>query len=249
MSEQLANRKQEKPVTTSVIITETPFDKRCCCWFCGEPSHVDFIFPPRNSATSYHENKYLVLSCPHPIISVPCCGECQKLAKKARVDNIWAVNSVVKKELLKRYAKDLAIGVNWTQQELASSEFEQGNFAGFARSAWFIYEVAKGRVSYLSWALIVDGIELDESVNELDQLESFHFDDVIYPSIGDAIEHYATIFLLDAQYVSAVLQQLSSGNIDEKSFAQAIRFCRLLVNATSNERKVAFNALVMENQQ
>jgi len=249
LSEQLASNKLEKTVTTSVIITETPFDKRCCCWFCGEPNHVDFIFPPLSSPKSYHENKYLVLSCPHPVISVPCCGECHKLANKARVDNIWAVNSVVKKQLLKRHAKDLAIGVNWTQEELSLSEFEQGNFAGFARSAWFIYEVAKGRVSYLSWALVVDGIELDDSVNEIDQLEIFYFDDVTYPSIGDAIEHYANIFLLDPQYFSAVLQQLSGGNIDAKSFAQAIRFCRLLVNATSNERKVAFNALVMESQQ
>ena len=71
----------------------------------------------------------------------------------------------------------------------------------------------------------------------------------MYPSIGDAIEHYADIFLLDSHYVSAVLQQLSDGDIDTKSFAQAIRFCRLLVNATSNERKVAFTALVTESQQ
>jgi hypothetical protein len=246
LSEQLTNSKLEKAAATSVIITETPFDKRCCCWFCGEPSHVDFIFPPQ---TSYHENKYLVLSCPHPTISVPCCAECQKLASKARADNIWAVNAIVKKQLLKRHAKDLAIGVNWTQAELASSEFEQGNFAGFARSAWFIYEVAKGRVSYLSWPLVVNGIELDDSANDFDQQEVFHFDDVTYPSIGDAIEHYAKIFLIDPQYVSAVLQQLSDGKLDAKHFAQAIRFCRLLVNATSTERKVAFNALVMKKQQ
>jgi hypothetical protein len=234
-------------VTTSVIITETPFDKRCCCWFCGEPSHVDFIFPPVSSPTTYHENQYLVLNCPHPAISVPCCGECYKLANKAQVDNIWAVNSVVKKQLLKRHAKDLAIGVNWTQEELASSEFEQGNFAGFARSAWFIYEVAKERVNYLSWPLVVNGIELCDSINEVEQLTHFNFDDVTYPSIGDAIEHYANIFLLDPQYFSAVLQQLSDREINVKTFAQAIRFCRLLVNATSNERKSAFKALVLEN--
>jgi len=179
---------------------------------------------------------------------VPSCGECHKLASKARVDNIWAVNSVVKKQLFKRHAKDLAIGVNWTQEELASSEFEQGNFAGFARSAWFIYEVAKERVSYLSWPLVVNGVEMCDSVNEVDQLANFHFDDVTYPSIGDAIEHYANIFLLDPQYFSAVLQQLSDGEVDVKSFAKAIRFCRLLVNATTNERKSAFNALVLESQ-
>jgi len=256
LSENIAKSKLVKsviePVTTSVVITETPFDKRYCCWFCGEPSHVDFVFPTNSSLAdntpyTYQDTKYLLLSCPHPKISVPCCGECQKIASKAQVDNIWAVNSFLKKQLIKRYAKDLAIGVNWTQQELSSSEFEQGSFSGFAKSAWFIYEVAKGRVSYIGWPLVADGIVLDNSVHEIEQVETFHFDGVMYPSINDAVEHYGNIFLLDQQYVNAVLQQLSHGDIDVKSFAQAIRFCRLLVNATPNERRVALNTLISQS--
>jgi len=239
---QLAN-----PVATSVIVTETPFNKRHCCWFCGEPNNTHFIFPSHSSLSSYQGDKSLLVTCPHPVISVPCCGECHKLAKKARVHTIWAVKDFVKKQLIRRYAKDLAIGINWTQQELANSEFEQGNFAGFAKSAWFIYEVAKERVNYLSWPLVANGIELNEL--ELDEkvTEEFSFDGVIYPSLADAINHYAKTFLLDEHYVSEVLQHLGNGDIDQSSFARAVRFCRLLVNATPIERKVALKALIAEN--
>ncbi|ALO34354.1 hypothetical protein CMT41_06115 [Colwellia sp. MT41] len=225
-----------------VAIIETPFSKRHCCWFCGEPSQVSFIFPAI-SATSANETKqYLLRSCSHPVISVPTCYECQQLAKNNHEENIWAVKHLVKRQLLKRYAKDLAIGIQWSEQELASSEFEQGNFAGFARSAWFMYEVAKERVNYLGWPLVVHGIELNE--DELVAADTFSFDGVLYPSLAEAINHYAKVFLLDEPYVMAVLQYMSHGDIDEKSFAQAVRFCRLLVNATANERKVAFKALM-----
>lgn len=237
-------RELAKLVTNSVVITETPFNKRHCCWFCGEPNHGEFVFPFHEVKTNSFDYNYLVLSCPHPTISIPSCGECRKIAKKAQVDNIWAVSVHVKKQLLKNYSKDLAIGINWTQEELATNEFEQGNFAGFAKSAWFMYEVAKGRVNYLAWPLVVNGIELKVIDYEVIQVESFSFDGVLYPSLPDAIKHYATVFLLDEPYIFAVLQHISGGDINQKSFAQAVRFCRLLVNATLNERKVAFKDLV-----
>ena len=248
MSEQLGHSKLEKSVITPVVITETPFNKRHCCWFCGEPSHVAFIFPPYSSPFSYESNKYLSLSSSNPVISLPSCRECQQLANKSKENIISVVKSYVKQQLLKRYAKDLAIGVNWTKEELATSEFDQGNFAGFARSAWFMYEVAKARVSYLGWPLVANGIELEEIDLEELQVETFNFDGVLYPSLSDAIAHYAKIFLLDEHYVIAVLQHLGNGDIDEKSFAQAVRFCRLLVNASPNERQMAFKALVAKNQ-
>ncbi|KGJ97104.1 hypothetical protein [Colwellia psychrerythraea] len=236
-----------KSATRSVAITETPFDKRHCCWFCGEPNNGAFVFPSNDFKTSNYENKYVILSCPHPIISIPSCGECQKIANKAQVDNIWAVNAYVKKQLLKSYSKDLAIGINWTQEELATSEFDQGNFAGFARSAWFMYEVAKARINYLAWPLVVNGIELEVIDYEAVQVAGFSFDGVQYPSLPDAIKHYARVFLLDEPYVFAVLQHLSGSDITQKSFAQAVRFCRLLVNATPSERKMAFKALVTKS--
>ncbi len=233
-----------KPVTTSVVMTETPFDKRHCCWFCGEPSHVFYLFRSYNVAFPYESDNTLSSSRSHPEISIPSCRECQQFANKAKEKTIPAVKSYVKKKLLTRYAKDLAIGVNWTKEELATSEFEQGNFAGFARSAWFMYEVAKTRVSYLGWPLVVNGIELEEIDLEQIEVETFNFDGVLYPSLAEAINHYAKIFLLDEYYVTAVLQHMGNGHIDEKSFAQAVRFCRLLVNASPHERKVAFKALI-----
>jgi hypothetical protein len=246
-----------KPVITSqknhhsnpvaaVLITETPFNQRHCCWFCGEPNSAQFIFPTHNSLSSYQGDKSLLVTCPHPVISVPVCNECHKWAKQARVNTIWEVKLFVKKQLIKRYAKDLAIGINWTEEELASSEFEQGNFSGFARSAWFIFDVAKGRMNYSGWPLVVEGIELNELLLDERVTEPFSFDGMIYPSLADAISHYAKIFLLDEHYVSEVLQHLGNGHYDEKSFAKAVRFCRLLVNATPSERKTALKTLILE---
>ncbi len=227
-----------------VIITETPFSKRHCCWFCGEPNDTQFIFPPNSSLSSYHEDKYILLDCSHPAISVPSCNECAKIALRARVDSIWLVKAYVKRQLIKLHSKELAIGVNWTKQELASSEFEGGNFAGFARSAWFIYELAKERVNYAGWRLIANGIELGEGNLNDDSTESFCFDGVKYPTIEDALLHYAKVFSLDEHYLKAVLQHLSGGNVSTTAFSKAIRFCRLLVNASPNERKHAFKALI-----
>ncbi len=233
-----------KPAASDVIITETPFSKRHCCWFCGEPNNSSFIFPPHTSLSAYHEDKYLILDCPHPTISVPSCNECKKFARQARVNTIWSVKAYVKRQLIKFHAKDLAIGINWTKQELATSGFEQGNFAGFARSAWFMYELAKGRVNYSGWRLVANGIELDESALNSSSSVSFCFDGVQFPSLEDAITHYAKVFSLDKHYVTAVLQHLSGGNISTTTFSQAVRFCRILVNATPNECKLAFKTLV-----
>jgi hypothetical protein len=236
-----------KSASASVIVTETPFNKRHCCWFCGEPSNAQFIFPSHSSLSSYQGDKSLLVTCPHPVISVPSCSECQKLAKKARVHTIWAVKYFVKQQLIKHYAKDLAIGINWTEQELATSGFEDGCFSGFARSAWFIYGVAKDRVNYLGWSLVANGIELDEFLLDEKVLEPFGFDGVIYPSLADAISHYGKTFLLNEHYISEVLHHLGNGDIDERTFARAVRFCRLLVNATPYECKVALKALIAES--
>ena len=242
----MSNSQLTKPVAASVIVTETPFNKRYCCWFCGEPNYAHFIFPSHSTLSSYQGDKSLLITCPHPVISVPSCTECQRLAKKARVHTIWAVKNFVKQQLIKRHAKDLAIGINWTKEELETSGFDDGNFAGFAKSAWFIYEVAKGRVNYLGWPLVAEGIELDELLLDEKITEAFSFDGVLYPSLTDAITHYAKTFLLDEHYVSEVLQYIGNGDISERTFARAVRFCRLLVNATPNERKVALKQLTLE---
>jgi len=204
---------------------EVPFEKRHQCWFCGEPAGNSFGFP--------HQG-HLVLDCPHPSLTLPSCSECQQLALAVKADSIWQVSIEVKRALINKYQKDLAIGINWTKQELAESQFEGGNFAGFQKSAWFMFEVAKGRVNHIGWPLVLNGIELEVAFEK----EAFTFDGICYPSIDDAISHYAKAYYLHAAFFKQVVSIMS-----KERFADAVRFCRLLVGATPQERGAALKNL------
>ncbi len=206
---------------------EVPFEFRHCCWFCGEPAAKIFSFP--------QSDNYL-LKPVHPALSLSCCGECFIPAQKSKLASIWQVATSVKKHQIKKYHKDLAIGINWTQEELANSEFEQGNFAGFKQSAWLMYEIARDRVNFKGWPLIVAGINIDEL--RWQTAENFAFDGINYPTIEEAIEHYSKTYDLQVGFFKQVLYKLGGNN-----FAQAVRFCRLLVGATPNERKQALISL------
>jgi len=213
---------------------EIPFEHRHHCWFCGEPSQSSFIFPSKYS-NNFSKKQYVVLNCTHPRLSVPCCGECYRLASQTKVDSIWAVNEEVKRRLLHIYRKDLAIGINWTKEELKNSEFEGGSFAGFQKSAWFIYEVAKGRVSFRGWPINYHGVELDIVTDE----KSFIFDGVTYPEVEDAVTHYCQVFSLNKAFFQTALSKVGI-----ERFAHVVRFCRLLVGATPNEQKQSLKELV-----
>lgn len=204
---------------------EVPFAYRYMCWFCGEPGNQHFIFP---------DQRHLVIDCAHPQLSVPACKECLGFANTADVDHIGQVHQVVKQCLFKTYRKDLAIGINWTQEELATSQFEGGSFEGFQRSAWFMYEVAKQRVNFKYWPLIKNGIE----ITLYREKDRFVFDGVIYPCIDDAITHYTRVFDLPAAFFKQVLAKQGS-----KNFAAAVRFCRLYVGTTPQEQKKALQTL------
>ncbi|WP_440875336.1 hypothetical protein [Thalassotalea sp. PLHSN55] len=211
-----------------LVDIEIPFDKRHHCWFCGEPSSTCFVFPNQVSNA---------LGALHQQINVPSCVECHRWAVQAEAKSIFAVKHLVKQKLMYKYRKDLAIGLNWTKQELANSGFEGGNFASFQKSAWFMFEVAQGRVNYLGWPIVVNGValELDEDATQ------FIFDGVTYPSIDDAIAHYCHVFYLDKKYFIKVLYLLGQGQ-----FAKAVRFCRLLIDASANEKQQAFVELLNE---
>jgi hypothetical protein len=214
-------------------IIDIPFSHRNHCWFCGEPSqnHVDFP-----------QKQYPLFDCAHPSLAVPSCKECANWANKTISDHhvvqpvlsIWQLTTEVKSLLAIKYRKDLAIGLNWTQDELANSEFEQGNFEGFKKSAWFMYEVAKTRLNFNGWELSLDGIDIECE----DDLNSFNFDGVVYPSIEHAIEHYAYSYYLPKDFFKAVLAKLGTTN-----FAKAVRYCRLFVDATPLERQRALKEL------
>ncbi|XPF94408.1 hypothetical protein ACM9HF_20745 [Colwellia sp. RE-S-Sl-9] len=202
-------------------LTEAPFEYRHFCWFCGEPKHSLFGFP---------HNNWLVFNCPHIPIQIPSCKECYQFAYSAKVDSIWQVHVHVKQQLMKHYHKDLAIGLNWTKEELENSGFEGGTFEGFQRSAWFMYEVAKGRVSYKPWPLIVNGVTLEY----IDEKETFYFDGMRYPTIDDAINHYVKIFDLNLNFFKQVLAR-----VGDAKFSQAIRYSRIYIGATPQEQRAA----------
>ena len=200
---------------------DVPFEFRHHCWFCAEPAGHSFTFPHAN---------HLVFDCPHPTLTLPSCFECRCAAIKAKVRSIWQVTPYVKAYLIKKYRKDLAIGLNWTEAELANAGFEGGSFAGFQKSAWFIYQVAKDRVNFHGWPLVLDGIAVGNDEGN----QEFCFDGVYYPSIDDAITHYSVNFDLDFKFLKQVLAKVGIEN-----FARAVRYCRLYVGATPNEKSRA----------
>jgi hypothetical protein len=205
---------------------EVPFDFRHTCWFCGEPANHVFEFP---------HNNHIVLDCPHPYLSLYSCTECYSFAKQSNGNSIWQVAADVKRSILNTYQKDLAIGINWTSQELVDSQFEGGNFEPFQRSAWFMFEVAKARVNFKHWPIVVNGLTVNMSTHSI---SAFVFDGVTYPSIEDAIIHYANVFKLNTAYLRQVLAKVG---IEQFSFA--IRFCRQMISTTPDERKLALAEL------
>jgi len=214
-------------MTVSHQSIEAPFNYRHCCWFCGEPAASNFSFPQIDN---------YVIDCCHPALSVPCCKECLKPALLSQASSIWLVTSDVKRFLINKYQKDLAIGINWTQQELENSGFETGNFAGFQKSAWLMFEIAKTRVNFRGWPLVVAGINIEHL--RWQATNSFIFDGVAFPSVDDAISHYARVFSLHQSFFKQVLHLLG---VDK--FSQAVRFCRLLIGSTPDERQHALQSL------
>ena len=86
-----------------------------------------------------------------------------------------------------------------------------------------MYEIAKARVSFKSWAIVLSGIDIEEIYEK----DTFNFDGVVYPSVDDAIAQYSQNFDLPSGYLKATLNSLG---ITE--FARAVRFCRIMVGST-----------------
>ncbi|WP_448566683.1 hypothetical protein [Thalassotalea ganghwensis] len=206
---------------------EAPFNYRHSCWFCGEPASHELFFP--------HPHLNL-LQCSHSPLIINCCKECQGAAHQSIADNIWQVATDVKKFLVKKYHKDLAIGLNWTQDELANSQFEGGNFESFQRSAWFMFEVAQARVSFQGWPIIVNGIEI-ESASLIE--ETFSVNGTDFPSLHHAIAHYTKAYGLAKGYLADVVTI-----VGQEQFSFAVRLCREMKDATPDERRLALEALI-----
>ncbi len=193
-------------------LIDVPFDCRHTCWFCAEPSNHQF---------EYHATAIT----PHQSLSIPACKECLKLAKQNQLTSIWDCQIAVKDELMRIYAKHLAIGINWTEQELIESEFSCKVFEGFKKSAWMMYLIAKERVNAPGWPLSVNGIPLDNADYEV----GFEFDGVKYGSLSKAVNHYSHTLGLDKLFFEAILSQ-----VGRHRFGYAVRISR--INMVSHKK-------------
>ncbi len=211
-------------LSTNFPLIDIPFDKRHICWFCAEPCADTFAY----QAQAY---------TPHPSLSVPACKECLKLASHHPLTSIWDCHMAVKDELMRIYAKHLAIGENWTEQELAESEFSCKVFEGFKKSAWFMYQVAKGRITSTPWPISLNGVAIDSGEYQL----GFQFDGVNYSSIAKAVEHYSQMLGLDKPF----LQQLVN-TVGRDRFAYAVRLCRINIASTKAVKQQVLQDLINE---
>lgn len=207
-------------------LIDIPFDCRHQCWFCGEPSAMEL---------SYTKEHYT----PHPSLMVPACKECFKIAKQHKLTSIWDCKMAVKDELMRIYEKHLAIGVNWTQQELEESEFEDKVFGGFKKSAWMMYEIARDRVNYPAWPLSLNGVTIDDFGYNTD----FSFDGVNYSSVTQAIKFYAKQFVLDKRFLEDIISI-----VGKQRFGFAIRVAQINIAATSELKRQVINDLKLEHQ-
>lgn len=197
-------------MSADIPLIDIPFEQRHTCWFCSEPC---------DCVLHYEAQPYT----PHPSLAVPCCKECLNIAKRSPLTSIWDCHMAVKDELMRIYAKHLAIGENWTEQELAESEFSCKVFEGFKKSAWFMYQVAKTRVSVAPWPLSIDGVLIDNQDYQL----AFEFDGVQYRSIANAVEHYSQMLGLDRHFLHDIVTL-----VGRERFAYAVRICRLNIVST-----------------
>ncbi|MCT7940249.1 hypothetical protein [Shewanella holmiensis] len=212
---------------TSPILVDIPFEKRHTCWFCDEPCNAELAY-------------WRMAHTPHPSLTVPTCNECLLLAKKQLLTSIWECREAVKDQLMQRYSQDLAIGINWTEQELEESEFECKIFGGFKKSAWMMYQIAQKRINAPGWVLSIDGEQFDEDPlfagsNTL----GFEFDGLQFNNLTQAIKHYSAVLALD----QAFLQQLVT-LLGKDKFAHAVKLARLNIGITKSMQQKILNELI-----
>ncbi|GAD79609.1 hypothetical protein [Vibrio ezurae] len=186
---------------------DIPFNYRHQCWFCGEPSHVTVNFPRKASAVFVH-----------PPLQLPTCQECKTIANTCVTDSIWDLRLQVTNALMKRYAKHLGIGVNWTEQELAETQLEGTAFKGFTESAWMMYEIAKGRVEFTGWPLAIHGLPLDI----IDDSYGFEFDGARFINFQTAVDFYQKSESLNKYLLDELVALLGQSQL-----AYALRIARL----------------------
>ncbi|EJC6828442.1 TPA: hypothetical protein NKQ52_004684 [Vibrio parahaemolyticus] len=198
---------------------DIPFNLRHTCWFCGEPSNEHVYFPRQQ------DKRDTVNFIP---LELPICSECNHIAKSCIADSIRHLHLQIRHQLLKKYAKTLGIGVNWTKLELEEVKLEGAAFKGFKESAWPMYEIAKQRVNFKSWDLSVDGIPLDN----LDDSYFFQFEDMRFLNVDAAIDFYSK----SEQLSKALLSELVT-IVGKDRFGYALKITRINFDVSRKEEK------------
>ncbi|WP_105901667.1 hypothetical protein [Vibrio gangliei] len=180
---------------------DIPFNFRHTCWFCGEPASRSFDFPKNPKNIHFLE---------HAPMSIPACSECAVVNVAADTASIWAVRDHVKHALMDKYASHLAIGQNWTEEELEESEFSGALLGGFGESAWKMYLIAKQRISYPGWQVAVDGITVEGE----SEAYGFEFDGVRYMSLNTCINHLIKSLRLDKELLPELVDILGPERLD-----------------------------------
>lgn len=199
---------------------DVPFNLRHSCWFCGEPSHQELTFPIQDS-------DYIT----HIPLAVPACDECCTIAKgTANVmrapESIFDLKLQIKNALMKRYAKHLGIGANWTKEELEETTLDGTSFKGFTESAWTMYEIAKQRVDFAGWDLCVDGLELEV----LDDTYAYEIENKKFTSFESAVEFFQRAESLNKYLFEGLVEMLGQGRFD-----YALKIARLYTGVSRRE--------------
>lgn len=134
----------------------------------------------------------------------------------------------VKDALMRIYAKHLAIGINWTEEELAESEFSCKVFEGFKKSAWMMYQIARDRINAPGWPLVLEGEEIDDQGYNA----GFEFDGVTFNSVNAAIQYYSTQFTLDPQFFCRTGTPRRPSKIQLRPTTRPHPYCRRQRNET-----------------
>lgn len=212
---------------TNPTLVDIPFDKRHMCWFCDEPCHAELSY-------------WRMAHTPHPSLTVPACQECKLLAQKHLLTSIWDCREAVKDQLMKRYHKDLAIGINWTEQELAESEFDCRIFGGFKKSAWMMFQIAQKRINAQGWALSIDDNYFeDDPLFAGNNTLGFEFDGLQFNNLTQGIKHYCQILALDEEFLKQLVTYLG-----KDQFGHAIKLARLNIGVTKSMQQKILSELL-----
>jgi len=224
--------------THSHTSIDIPFDFRHTCWFCGEPCSTSLHFP--NNANSS-------LNLEHALLAIPICNECNSIKYPSDLTSIWALRSYIKQALISKYTKHLAIGENWTEQELKDSDFSGSILGGFGRSAWKMYQIAKQRVTFQGWVISIDDLPLDS----IDDTSGFEFEGTNYSSLNTCINFFATATAIDKELLTQLVDivtpsrfnyALKIAKLNKRiSNTQRAQIIREITVQETEKREVAFN--------